>query len=110
MTTMLLQQDRRSDPRYRIDWPVSISSERTGRTFKGRGQDMSHTGALVVLPLSAPLRPGQQVQVKTQRRSANSIVSEKARPPMLRTARVVRVLRGPQFLDGLQMVGLKFIP
>jgi c-di-GMP-binding flagellar brake protein YcgR len=109
MTTMLLQQDRRADPRYHIDWAVSVSGDRAGRMFSGRGLDLSRGGALVVLPLSAPLRPGQEVQVRLQPRSLNMSAPETAPSSMVRNARIVRVQRGPRFLDGLQMVGLKFI-
>jgi hypothetical protein len=107
MQTML-QQERRVDPRYNIDWPVSVWSEPQGRTFNGRGQNLSHSGVLVVLPLSVPLRPGQQVQMRIGPRMNTREPIDTKKEPATRAARVVRVQREPRFLDGLQMVGLRF--
>ncbi len=108
MSTVSLQQERRSDPRYHIDWPVLVCGDSQGREFSGRGQNLSRSGALVVLPLSVPLRPGQTVQMTLQPRTPGSSGPSPKRGVETRTARVVRVQREPRFLDGLQMVGLRF--
>ncbi len=106
------EQERRIDPRYHIDWKVSLWNDPQGRVFNGRGQDLSRGGALVVLPMSVPLRPGQLVQMKLQPRAIQQVVSEAAEvsdtAAEVRDARVVRVQREPRFLEGLQLVGLKF--
>ncbi|MBN1341366.1 MAG: PilZ domain-containing protein [Phycisphaerae bacterium] len=106
---MVSAEERRTHPRYDIDWPVSIRPSDRARVFGGRGQNLSRCGALVALPLSIPIRPGQRMEVKL-RASANPAMPEAPKDDTaeVRSASVVRVQRGTCFLDGLQLVGLEF--
>jgi hypothetical protein len=67
--------------------------------------DISSTGALVQLPLSAPIRAAEQVEV-------NFTVPDGADPDLyaskLFTAKVVRVNRGQSILEGQQSIALQF--
>ena len=105
---MIEQQERRSHPRYRIEAPVTLLCEHRGTRFTGRGENMSQTGALVVLPLSVPVRQGQRVQVRLEPRFATTPTDEAPEPSVPRRAHVVRVRRDATLLDGLQQVGLAF--
>jgi len=109
MSTRMLHQERRTDPRYHIDWPISLLSDSQGRTYNGRGQNLSRGGALVVLPLSAPLCLGQQVRMRLHPILKGTHRPSGSRAAEVRPAKVVRVQREPRFLDGLQLVGLKFL-
>ncbi len=105
---MVGQEERRAHPRYSIDCPISLSPADLARVFGGRGQNLSHSGALVALPLSIPLRPGQDVEVKLHPRPNPMLTGGASQHAEVRNARVVRVQRGTTLFDGLQLVGLTF--
>ncbi len=105
---MVEEQERRIHPRYRIDWPISLSQRRRGRLYSGRGHNLSQGGALVALPMSIPLKPGQELEMKLHPRVKSESVHTSEQPKEVRKAQVVRVERASSFLDGLQLVGLKF--
>ncbi len=107
---MVEQPERRAYPRYDIDWPVALYQKDRDRLINGRGQDLSRGGALVALPLSVPLRLGQEVEVRLQPRTGPTQTPGNPQTPQVHNARVVRVQRGPRLLDGLQLVGLMFDP
>ena len=104
---MVQTSERRTSPRCRIDWPVSLQLNGRSQVFGGRGRDLSHTGALVALPISVPLRPGQQTEVRLYPRPHTAGGTPKNESER-RCARVVRVDRRRTLLEGLQLVGLKF--
>jgi hypothetical protein len=106
---MVGQQERRAHPRYQIDWPISLRQRQQGQLFNGRGHNLSKGGALVALPMSIPLRPGQEFEVTIQPHpNLDPPEGLPHAPGEVRNARVVRVQRAPRFLEGIQMVGLQF--
>ncbi len=104
---MVHTPERRTSPRCRVDWPVSLQLNGRSQVFGGRGRDLSHTGALVAMPISVPLCPGQRTEVRLYPRP-NAAGGAPKTESERRCARVVRVDRGRTLLEGLQLVGLKF--
>ena len=98
--------DRRVFPRSPLDGQVLLDIDGRPQTFTVAGVDMSHSGACLNVPLSAPLAAGSRIQVQLPRPAPDS--------PMIPgesdnyDAQVVRVDRVSKLLDGLAVIGLQF--
>ena len=66
---MVTLAERRRHQRNNIDWPVSVYVPRLGMFINGRSVDVSQSGAKVSLPIAAPIRPGQVVELNFPRTS-----------------------------------------
>ncbi len=97
------QQERRAAKRVKLDWPVCLWHDNTQQFYNGRSANISATGALIKLPLTAPIRQDDSVEVNFPAPD-DSIEESK-----VFTARVVRVNRGQSILEGNQFVALQFV-
>ncbi len=100
---MIAQQERRAAKRVKLDWPVCLWHDNTQQFYNGRSSDISATGALIKLPLTAPISKNDSVEVNFPAPDDSEQESK------VFTAKVVRVNRGQSILDGNQFVALQFV-
>lgn len=103
--TTVTETERRGSRRFVLDWPVCLWHQGTNRFYSARSVNISATGALIQLPLSVPIRAGEQVEVNL------AVPKGPAAPKHSKvfSASVVRVNRGESLLNGRQSVAMKFI-
>jgi len=98
--------ERRQNRRYHLDWAACIWHDATKRFYTAQSVDISATGALVRIPLSAPIRVTEQVEV-------NFTVPDGPDPDQCASkvfsAKVVRVNRGQSILEAQQSIALQFV-
>ena len=98
--------ERRVFPRTPLNQQVLLDIEGRPQTFTVAGVDLSHGGACLNVPLSAPLAAGAQIQVQVPRPSFDPLLA--SGDSQRYAAQVVRVDRVSKLLDGLAVVGLQF--
>ena len=97
--------DRRRGLRVREQRPVKIFGAGTGRYFGGQTEDISSTGLRIELPLWAPLRTGETVNVHVGLNGhGNALANRRHMVP----ARVVWVNRAPG-KEARMEVGVEFL-
>ena len=98
--------ERRVYPRIPLNQQVLLDIDGRPQTFTVAGVDLSHGGACLNVPLTAPLSAGTRIQVQVPRPGSDSpLVPESSQRY---AAQVVRVDRVSKLLDGLAVVGLQF--
>ena len=83
--------EQRKESRSVLSWPVSVWLPEANRFFNGRSCNVSKTGVFMRLPLTAPVRPGQIVELNFPRTAA--LAEEKGQFARIRKGKVVRVER-----------------
>ena len=83
--------EQRKDMRTMLSWPVSVWVPEANRFFNGRSANISKTGVLVSLSMTAPIRAGHTVEVNFPRTEA--LAKEKGQFARIKTGKVVRVER-----------------
>ena len=81
--------EQRGARRTDLAWPVSLWHPKALRFFNGRSMNVSRTGVLLTLPMKAPLRQGQDVELNFPR--AETLAKDKGGSARIKTARVVRI-------------------
>lgn len=89
-----------------VDWPVSIWHPKASRFFNGHSVNVSSRGALLTMPMRAPLREGQNLEVNFPR--SEPLAQTKGSFARVRTARVVRLDRGDLLSSATIKVALTF--
>jgi len=97
--------EKRRAKRYRLDWPVCVWHEPTQKFYNGRSVNISASGALIQLPLTAPIRVAESIEVNFP--PPEGLTSDRY-PAKIFSSRVVRVNRGQSILNGVQSVAIKF--
>ena len=98
--------EQRKDSRNNVSWPVSVWIPEANRFFNGRSCNISKTGVFVTLPVTAPIRSGQVVELNVPR--TESLAKEKGRFARIKTGKVVRVDR-KNLLESAEIgVGIAF--
>ncbi|NIA08014.1 MAG: hypothetical protein GWP14_10360 [Actinobacteria bacterium] len=98
--------ERRAFSRMSFSRQVPLDIQGRPHTLTVAGVDISHSGARLNVPLSAPLAQGSLIELDLPRPSAASAAV--AEQPSRCHARVVWVDRASRLLDGLAVVGLQF--
>ena len=98
-------QEHRKAKRYKLDWPVCVWHEATGKFYNGRSVNISSNGALLRLPLTAPIRMAEGLEVNFP--SPEGLAADRY-PAKVFTSQVVRVNRPQSILDGQQQVAVRF--
>ncbi len=83
--------EQRKDTRTTLSWPVSVWLPRANRFFNGRSSNISKTGVLVKLPITAPVQPKHTVEINFPR--TKILAKEKGQFARIKTGTVVRVDR-----------------
>ena len=98
--------ERRAYSRIPFRQQVPLDIEGRANTFTVAGVDLSHSGARLSVPLSAPLAEGSRIHLKIPRPAPDSpvVTGQSDRYD----ACVVWVDRASRLLDGLAVVGLHF--
>lgn len=103
---MVTAQENRGAKRYTLDWPICIWHEPTGRFYRGHSVNISSTGALIRLPLSAPIRHEEAIDVNFP--PPDGLDADRY-PAKVFTGKVVRVNRPQTILEGEQSIALHFV-
>jgi len=103
---MVAENDRRVAQRYPLDWQVCVWHDRSKRFFNGKSANISGTGALIYLPLTAPISVDEELEVNFP---SPTTPGDERYPARVFTARVVRVNRPESILDGRQAVAMQFV-
>ena len=98
--------ERRAFPRTPLARQVLLDIDGRTRTLTVAGVDLSHSGACLNVPLTAPLAAGSRIQLQVPRPGSDSPLAPDL--PERYDAQVVRVDRVSKLLDGLAVVGLQF--
>lgn len=102
---MTVKQEQRHAKRYGLDWPVCVWHEPTQKFYTGQSVNISSTGALIQLPLTAPIRFAETIDVNFP--SPDGLDSDRY-PAKVFAGQVVRVNRRQSILDGVQNVAVRF--
>ena len=98
--------EQRKDSRSSVSWPVSVWIPQANRFFNGRSCNISKTGVLITLPVTAPIRPGQVVELNFPR--TETLAKEKGQFARIKSGKVVRVDRENLLEDAEVGVGIAF--
>ena len=98
--------ERRAFSRIPCRQQVLLDIDGRSNTLTVAGVDVSHGGACLSVPLSAPLAAGSRINVQLPRPDPESSGLSDAVDYF--DAKVVRVDRASKLLDGLAIVGLQF--
>ena len=98
--------ERRAFPRTTLARQVLLDIDGRTQTLTVAGVDLSHCGACLNVPLTAPLAAGSRIQLQVPRPGSDSPLIPDV--PERYDAQVVRVDRVSKLLDGLAVVGLQF--
>jgi len=93
METTVVEQ--RKDARSELAWPVSVWLPEANRFFNGRSINVSRGGAYISLPMTAPIRPGHQVEINFPR--TTSLAKQKGQYARIKSGTVLRVERKNMF-------------
>jgi len=102
---MVTQDDRRTAKRYPLQWQVCLWHEASKRFFSGTSANISRTGALLYMPLTAPINLNEKVEVNFP---SPQLPESDRYPAKTFSAKVVRVNRPQSILQGRQAVALQF--
>ena len=103
---MVCAFEQRQAKRSKVQWPVSVWHPKASRFFNGRSIDVSSNGALVMLPMKAPIREGQDLEVNFPR--SELLAQDKGQCARIKTARVVRIDRSESLTSATIKVALAF--
>ena len=98
--------ERRAFSRIPFTSNVLLDIQGRPQTLTVTGVDISHSGARLNVPLSAPVAQGSSIQVDLPR--PDSASADLSAGPSRCNAQVVWVDRASRLLDGLAVVGLQF--
>jgi len=103
---MVLIEERRAAKRYPLERQVCVWHEPTQKFYNGTSVNVSSSGALLKLPLTAPIRMAEPLEVNFP--VPNDLTTDRL-PPKVLSCHVVRVNRPQSILDGSQQVAVKFL-
>ncbi len=103
---MVCVNEQRQAKRADVNWPVSVWHPTAARFFNGSSVNVSSGGALVELPMKAPIREGQDIEINFPRKQ--TLTEEKGSSARIKTARVVRIDRGDTLHSANIKVALNF--
>lgn len=99
--------EQRKEVRTELSWPVSIWLPGANRFFNGRSVNVSKGGAYLTIPLTAPVRPGQEVELNFPR--TTHLAHQKGQYARIKTGKVVRVDRTRMMSEGVLGLAVQFL-
>jgi len=99
--------EQRKDSRTVLSWPVSFWLPEANRFFNGRSNNISKTGVLVTMPMTAPIKTGHIVEVNFPRTA--ELARKKGQFARIKSGMVVRVDRGNVVKDASIGVAVQFL-
>jgi hypothetical protein len=88
---MEISVEQRRHARTDLSWPVSIWLPAAKRFFSGRSANISKAGVFVSLPVTTPVRAGQEIEINFPRTAA--LAKEKGQFARIKSGKVIRVER-----------------
>ncbi len=105
MESTLVEQ--RKEMRTELSWPVSIWLPQANRFFNGRSVNVSKGGAYLTIPLTTPVRPGQEVELNFPRTA--HLAHQKGQYARIKIGKVVRVDRSRMMNEGVLGLAVQFL-
>jgi hypothetical protein len=98
--------EQRKDSRSSVSWPVSVWIPEANRFVNGRSCNVSKTGVFLTLPVTAPIKTGNVVELNFPRTEA--LAKEKGQFARIKSGRIIRVDR-TKLLENAEIgVGIAF--
>ena len=104
METMV---EQRLETRTELAWPVSMWLPEANRFFNGRSANISKGGVFVKLPMTAPVRAGQTVEINFPR--TETLAKEKGQFARIKQGRILRIERQEILKDAHVGVAVEFV-
>jgi len=98
--------EQRKDSRSSVAWPVSIWIPEANRFVIGRSCNISKTGVFITLPLTAPVRMGNLIELNFPR--TETLAKEKGQFARIKRGKIVRVDRTSLLENAEIGVGIAF--
>ncbi|MCI0498864.1 MAG: PilZ domain-containing protein [Planctomycetales bacterium] len=98
--------EQRQDIRSDLSWPVSIWLPKANRFFNGKSVNVSKGGAFFTVPMTAPIRPGHEIEINFPR--TPTLAKQKGQYARIKHARVLRVERNQILQAGSIGVAVQF--
>lgn len=98
--------EHRSSERTEVCWPISVWHPKALRFFNGQSNNVSSNGALVVLPMSVPVREGQDLEINFPR--TEPVAHKKGQFARIKKGRVIRVDRSESLNSAKVKIALEF--
>ncbi len=98
--------EQRKDSRSSVAWPVSIWIPEANRFVIGRSCNISKTGVFITLPLTAPVRMGNLIELNFPR--TETLAKEKGQFARIKRGKIVRVDRTTLLENAEIGVGIAF--
>lgn len=98
--------DQRKDVRTDLSWPVSMWLPQANRFFNGRSVNVSKGGAYVTVPMTTPVRAGQEVELNFPRTS--HLAQQKGSYARIKTGKILRVDRSKMLDDAVLGLAVQF--
>ncbi len=105
METTLVEQ--RKEARSDLSWPVSVWLPEANRFFNGRSKNVSKGGAYLTMPMTAPVRPGHEVEINFPR--TTSLAKQKGQYARIKCGKVLRVERASLLEDATIGLAVQFV-
>lgn len=107
METMETLVENRSAARTNLSWPISMWLPEANRFFNGRSTNISKSGVYMTVPMTAPVKEGQVVEVNFPRTEA--LAKEKGGYARIKTGKVIRIERKNMLKDASVGVAIMFV-
>lgn len=104
MESTLVEQ--RNNTRSDLTWPVSIWLPEANRFFNGKSINVSKGGAFISMPITTPIRPGNEIEVNFPR--TMTLAKQKGQYARIKHAKVLRVDRNQMLQVGTIGVAVQF--
>lgn len=98
--------EQRKDTRTILSWPVSVWLPDANRFFNGRSSNVSKTGVFVKVPMTAPIRMGNTVEINFPR--TEPLAKQKGQFARIKNGKVVRVDREDVLKDASIGIAVAF--
>ncbi len=98
--------DRRRHRRHPLSAGAQLRHSSSAGDIPGRCVDISDSGVLMYVPISAPVKSGQKISLTLSSIKAGNYVGLNDRPI---EARIVRVQRRGVLLTGKLAIGIEFV-
>lgn len=98
--------EQRQDIRQDLSWPVSVWLPEANRFFNGKSVNVSKGGALISVPLTTPVHPGNEIEINFPR--TMTLAKQKGQYARIKYAKVIRVDRNQMLQDGTIGMAVQF--
>jgi hypothetical protein len=98
--------DQRKEVRTDLSWPVSMWIPQANRFFNGRSVNVSKGGAYLTVPLTTPVRPGQEIELNFPR--TTHLAQQKGQYARIKSGKVLRVDRSRVMQEAVLGLAVQF--